>query len=104
MIDLKSNENTFRIHPEDEPKYNRPEITGVGLMEQIDSEDKYPSPSKESIDKHVENNLKPFKEYNDSMENYIELMNTFLNRRERRKLSRYKGFKSFSDRIYNGRK
>lgn len=58
----------------------------------------------EALEKEVETNFEAFKEYNDSMENYIELMNTFLNRRERRKLSRYKGFKSFSDRIYNGRK
>ena len=58
----------------------------------------------EALEKEVETNFEAFKEYNDSMENYIGLMNTFLNRRERRKLSRYKGFKSFSDRIYNGRK
>ena len=44
--------------------------------------------------------LDSFKEYNNSMENYIGLMDTFLNRRDKRKLSRYKGFKSFSDRIY----
>lgn len=44
MVDLKSDENTFRIHPEDEPKYD----------------------------------LTQFKEYNESMESYIGLMNTFL--------------------------
>lgn len=31
---------------------------------------------------------------------YETLMNTFLSRKDKRKLSRYKGFKSFSDRIY----
>lgn len=31
---------------------------------------------------------------------YVQLMNTFLTRKDKRKLSRYKGFKSFSDRIY----
>lgn len=66
MVDLKSDENTFRIHPEDEPKYD----------------------------------LTQFKEYNESMESYIGLMNTFLNRKDRRKLSRHKGFKTFSDRVY----
>lgn len=33
-------------------------------------------------------------------EQYMQLMNTFLNRADRRKLKRYKGFKSFTDRIY----
>lgn len=47
-----------------------------------------------------ENNLNAFKEYNQSRENYIQLMDTFLNRKQKRKLSRYKGFKSFTDRIY----
>jgi len=65
-VDLKSDNNTFKIHPEDEAKYD---------------------------------NLTQFKEYNESMEGYIGLMNTFLNRKDRRKLSRYKGFKSFSDRF-----
>lgn len=32
-------------------------------------------------------------------EQYEALMNTFLNRKDRRKLSRYKGFKTFSDRF-----
>lgn len=44
--------------------------------------------------------IREFKQYNDSMESYINLMNTFLNRKQKRKLSRYKGFKSFTDRIY----
>lgn len=33
-------------------------------------------------------------------EQYVQLLNTFLNRRDKRKLKRYKGFKSFTDRIY----
>jgi len=66
MVDLKSDNDTFKIHPEDEAKYG---------------------------------DLTQFKEYNESMESYIGLMNTFLNRRDRRKLSRYKGFKAFSDRF-----
>lgn len=33
-------------------------------------------------------------------EQYMQLMNTFLTRADRRKLKRYKGFKSFTDRIY----
>lgn len=31
---------------------------------------------------------------------YVQLMNTFLSRKDKRKLSRYKGFKSFTDRMY----
>lgn len=103
MVDLKSDENTFRIHPEDEPKYNRPEITGIGLMEQIEDKYKINAPTKESLLNQIEdyeNSLNAFKEYNQSRENYIQLMDTFLNRKQKRKLSRYKGFKSFTDRIY----
>lgn len=33
-------------------------------------------------------------------EQYVQLMNTFLTRADKRKLKRYKGFKSFTDRIY----
>lgn len=47
-----------------------------------------------------ENNLDVFKEYNQSRENYVQLMDMFLNRKDKRKLSRKKGFKSFTDRIY----
>lgn len=51
-------------------------------------------------DQELLDQFNPWKEYNNSMESYIQLMDTFLNRRDKRKLSRYKGFKSFSDRIY----
>lgn len=51
-------------------------------------------------DQKISDQYSPWKEYNDSMENYIQLMDTFLDRKQKRKLSRYKGFKSFSDRIY----
>lgn len=33
-------------------------------------------------------------------EQYVQLMNTFLTRADKRKLKRYKGFKSFTDTIY----
>lgn len=60
---------------------DRNKITGIGNQELLDQ-------------------YNPWKEYNNSMESYVQLMDTFLNRRDKRKLSRYKGFKSFTDRIY----
>lgn len=99
---------------------NRPEIKGIGLMEQINENYKYKAPDNKSISKQIESfeKIKSVQIENDEIvdtqfygdildpininerEQYTQLMNTFLNRKQKRKLSRYKGFKSFTDRIY----
>lgn len=150
MVDLERDKGMFQVHPESQPRY-----TGVGLMEQIKREYKYPAPSNESLIKQINNNtytmtlgdksyydyekalvketdsfpavlkennslelIKDIKVENDEVvdtsfygdimddinikeqEQYVQLLNTFLNRRDKRKLKKYKGFKSFTDRIY----
>lgn len=109
MVDFKEQEGMFQIHPEDQPKYGTPGkhsqefqvkfkdnwIEDFELIKSIKIDDE----SNEVLDTKFYGDILDPININEQ-DQYKQLMDTFLSRKDKRKLSRYKGFKSFSDRIY----
>jgi len=108
MVDLKRDKGMFQVHPESEPIYaGTPGKHSQEFLVKIEK-DWYKNFDLVKDIKIEDDEVVDTQFYGDIMddinikeqEQYVQLMNTFLNRADKRKLKRYKGFKSFTDRIY----